>query len=408
MFGLKKKEVIIDNVKIDEILERGIENIFPNKEFLKSKLMKGERISIYLGIDPTGPTLHLGHVIPLIKLGQLQELGHQIILLMGDFTATIGDPTGKDAVRKQLTHEEVMNNLKEYKNQASKFISFNGSNPAIFKFNSEWLKRMDFTDILKLTSLMTVDQMMKRDMFVRRSEEGRPIHIHEFLYPLMQGFDSVAMDVDGEIGGNDQTFNMLVGRDLLKTLKSKDKFVIATKLLVDSNGKKMGKTEGNMVSLDQNPEEMFGRVMSWGDGLLLNAFELVTKMPINEIKTIKEKLENGENPKDIKVILASEIVKMYYGEKEAGEAAKKFETTFSKGEFPEDAPVFEAPKEEFLYEIILKNDLVSSKSEWRRLVEAGAVSGYPDIKIHDPNHKIGESEMKLKIGKKVFVIIKPK
>src|SRR3989338_8564461 len=262
MFGLTKSKVIVDEEKVDELLKRGVENIFPNFNFLKSKMIKGERVTLYLGIDPTCPTLHIGHAIPLAKLGKFQRLGHQVILLMGDFTAMIGDPTDKTATRKKLTHEEVMNNLKEYQNQASKFISFSGENPAQFKFNSEWLGEMKFKDVLEITSLVTVEQMMKRDMFARRSQEGKPTYVHELMYPLMQGYDSVAMNVDGEVGGNDQTFNMLVGRDLMKTLKNKEKFVITTKLLVDSSGGKMGKTEGNMVALDQTAEDMFGAVMS--------------------------------------------------------------------------------------------------------------------------------------------------
>ena len=271
-----------ENIK--QILSRGIENIFPNKEFLESKLLKGDKITIYLGIDPTGPTLHLGHIIPLRKLAEFQRMGHQIILLIGDFTGMIGDPTDKTATRKRLSREQIMDNCKRYKKQASKFISFSGDNKALLKFNSKWLAKMSFEEVLELTSLMTVEQMLKRDMFEKRMEESKPIYIHEFLYPIMQGYDSVAMDVDAEIGGNDQTFNMLVGRDLMKKLKDKEKFVITTKLIVDSEGKKMGKTEGNMVSMDQSPDDIFGKVMSWNDNLILSGFELCTDIDIEKIK----------------------------------------------------------------------------------------------------------------------------
>lgn len=407
MFGITKPKVITDENKINELLTRGVENIFPNFDFLKSKLMSGKRISLYLGIDPTGSTLHLGHVIPIKKLGEFQRLGHQIILLMGDFTAMIGDPTDKTAVRKKLTREEVLNNLKGYKKQASKFISFSGENPAIIKYNSEWLSKMNFGDILELASLMTVEQMMKRDMFYRRNQEGKPVYIHEFMYPLMQGYDSVAMDVDGEIGGNDQTFNMLTGRDLMKALKNKEKFVVTTKLLVDSSGGKMGKTEGNMVSLDQTPEDMFGKVMSWSDELIIHGFEIVTDIPLSEVEEISEKIKNGSNPKNFKVRLAKEIVRMYHGEKEAEKAEENFENTFSKGEFPDDAKTLTVSKEDKIVDILVNNKIIESKSEFRRLVEAGAVSDYPDKKISNPNEIIGEKERKIKVGKKVFVVLKP-
>jgi tyrosyl-tRNA synthetase len=407
MFGMSKPKIIVDESKIDEVLTRGIENIYPNKDFLKSKLMKGERVSIYLGIDPTGPTLHLGHAIQLKKLGEFQKLGHQIILLMGDFTAMIGDPTDKTAARKKLTHEEVLDNLKEYKKQASNFISFSGENAALIKYNSEWLGKMKFGDVLELASLMTVEQMMKRDMFQRRNQEGKPIYIHEFMYPLMQGYDCVAMNVDGEIGGNDQTFNMLTGRDLMKVLKNKEKFVVATKLLIDSGGSKMGKTEGNMIALDQNPEDMFGRVMSWSDDLIMHGFEIITNVPLDEVKNMPEKIENGANPKDMKMRLAREIVKMCYGENEARAAEEAFENTFSKKEFPEDARVVMAGKEEKIIDVLVNEKIVESKSEYRRLVEAGAVSDYPDKKINNTDETAGETERKIKIGKKTFVILKP-
>ena len=314
MFFQKKPEINTDDTQIEHFLTRGVEAVFPSKAFIQSRMKKGEQLTLYLGVDPTGPTLHMGHLIPIRKLAEFQKLGHQIIFLIGDFTATIGDPD-KASVRKPLTREEVLSNLKEYKKQASRFIDFSGSNKALFKFNSEWLGKMTFKDVLELSSLMTVDQMLKRDMFKKRIQEERPIYIHEFMYPLMQGYDSVAMNVDGEVGGNDQTFNMLAGRDLLKQIKNKEKFVIAMKLLVDPTGKKMGKSEGNMVSLDQTPEDMFGKVMSWPDDMIVPAFEIVTDVSIETITDIKHKLSTGENPKHFKVKLASEIVNLCFGEK---------------------------------------------------------------------------------------------
>lgn len=405
MFGFSKQKVVTDEAKIDELLSRGIEKVYPSKDFLKSKMMKGERLTLYLGIDPTGPTLHIGHIIPILRLSKFQKMGHQIILLMGDFTAMIGDPTDKTATRKKLSHKDVLQNLKEYQNQASKFISFTGPNKALFKFNSEWLGKMNFTDVLELASQMTVQQMIERDMFAKRQAEGKPIYIHEFMYPLMQGYDSVAMDVDGEIGGNDQTFNMLAGRDLLKTLKNKEKFVISTKLLADSAGVKMGKTENNMVSLDQDHFEMFGKVMSWSDELIIPGFEIITDVPMGDIDSIKKSISEGKNPRDFKIRLARELVSIYHGEEKAKIAEKAFEHTFAKGGIPEDVVEVSVSGDSLLIDILISEKLVESKSEFRRLVEEGAVMNMDSgEKISDPSAKVSNGTYK--IGKRRFIKIK--
>lgn len=401
MFFQKKPEINTDEGKIEEFLSRGVEAVFPNKAFIEARMKKRERLTLYYGIDPTGPSVHLGHLVPIRKLALFQKLGHQIIFLIGDFTAMIGDPD-KVSVRKPLTQEEVLSNLKEYKRQVSRFIDFTGSNKALFKFNSEWLSKMTFKDVLDIASLMTVDQMLKRDMFKKRIQEERPIYIHEFMYPLMQGYDSVAMDVDGEVGGNDQTFNMLAGRDLLKQIKNKEKFVIAMKLLVDPTGKKMGKSEGNMVSLDQTPEDMFGKVMSWSDEMIVPAFEIVTDISLDTLVDIKHKLSAGENPKHFKVKLASEIVALCFGEREAEKARHTFEQTFSKGEIPEDIEEVAAGTE--WIDMVVTQKLVESKGEFRRLVEAGAVSEMnTGEKITDPNTITKPGVYK--IGKRRFIKI---
>ncbi len=403
MFNFNKTKVITDEVQIDNFLNRGVEAVFPNKDFLKSKLIKGERLTFYLGIDPTGPTLHLGHLIPLKKLSQLQKLGHQIILLIGDFTAMIGDPTDKSATRKVLTRDQVLDNCRKYKDQASKFISFSGTNKALMKFNSEWLSKMNFEDVLNLASKMTVDQMLKRDMFDKRVQENKPIFIHEFMYPLMQGYDSVAMDVDGELGGNDQTFNMLTGRDLMKTIKNKEKFVLATKLLTDNTGKKMGKTDGNAVSFDQSFEDVFGRVMSWDDNLIIPGFEIVTDISNEKIFEIKNKIEQGENPKQFKVMLAKEIVKMLFDESKADKAHELFEKKFSKGEIPESAVEIILERDSIIKDALIGSNIVSSNSDWKRLIEGNAVSIMEtDQLVTDPYFKVTNS-ITLRIGKKRFV-----
>ncbi len=360
---------------IDVLLNKGVADILPSRGFLEKELASGRKLTIYAGFDPTAPTLHIGHTIQIRKLRHFQDLGHKVIFLIGDFTARIGDPTDKTSARKQLTEKEIKTNLKLYKKQAGKFIRFTGKNAAVVKFNNDWLGKMKFADVLHLASQMTVDQMLKRDMFARRIEEEKPIYIHEFMYPLMQGYDSVAMNVDGEVGGNDQLFNMLAGRTLLKQLKNKEKFVITTKLLEDNNGKKMGKSEGNMISLIDSPEQMYGKIMSWTDGLIVPGFELCTDYTPDQIAFVKDELNNGINPRDIKMRLAYEIVKTCIDEKSAQLAEQAFVKTFQKKESHEHIPEIKA-NGRTLETILLEENIVASKTELRRLVEARAVTNF--------------------------------
>ncbi len=401
----KKPKISNDIQEIQTLITRGIENVFPNKQAFIERLSKNQPLSIYLGIDPTGPTLHLGHVISLKKLRDFQKMGHKVTLLIGDFTATIGDPTDKSATRKVLTRAEVLNNCKLYKKQASKFLNFGGNNPARLVFNSTWLSKLSFGDVLELSSLMTVDQMLKRDMFVQRQAEGKPIHIHEFMYPLMQGYDSVALETDAEIGGNDQTFNMLTGRDLLKTLKNKEKFVIAVKLLTDSAGKKMGKTENNAVALNQSPEDIYGRVMSWSDEIVIPAMELCTDMTQQEIDLEKTKISTGGNPKEVKSRLAFEIVKLIYTKESAEIAEKAFSKTFSNKEMPESAPQMQVKVQTKLIDCLVEAGHVSSKGEFRRLAESGAFHDVDDENAHIGAEYTIVKNINLRIGKKKFVKI---
>jgi tyrosyl-tRNA synthetase len=363
------------NEQQEVLLHKGVAEILPSRGFLEKELASGRILTVYAGFDPTAPTLHIGHTIQLRKLRHFQDLGHKIIFLVGDFTARIGDPTDKTSARKQLTEKEIKINLKQYKTQAGKFIRFTGNNAAQIKFNNDWLGKMKFADVLALASNMTVDQMLKRDMFARRTEEGKPIYIHEFMYPLMQGYDSVAMNVDGEVGGNDQLFNMLAGRTLLKQLKNKEKFVITTKLLEDNNGKKMGKTEGNMVSMIDAPADMYGKIMSWTDGLIVPGFELCTDYTPDQIKAVADELATGINPRDIKMRLAYEIVRLCTDTKKAQAAEEAFVATFQKKE-SHDSIVEIAAASRTLETIILEEKIVSSKSELRRLIEANAVTNF--------------------------------
>ncbi len=393
-----------DPKKIEEFLTRGVENIYPNKAFVEKLLLSGKKLKIYLGIDPTGPTLHMGHAVPLKKLRDFQKLGHEVILLIGDFTAMIGDPTDKSSARKQLTHKEVLQNAKLYKKQASTFLKF-GFGGAILKYNSQWLSKMQFSEVINLASRMTVQQMLERDMFQERVKNNKPVYLHEFLYPLMQGYDSVIMDVHGEIGGNDQTFNMLTGRNLMKEMVNKEKFVITTLLLEDPNGKKMGKTDGNAISMLDDEYEMFGKVMSWTDGMIMPAFEISTDVSSEDIEKYKKDLESGVNPRDIKIILAKEIIKVYYGEAKAKKAEENFINTFKKGGLPENIEQLKAANGKLLIDILSEAKIVESKSDFRRLVAEGAISDAVSLeKITDVNYKI-EKEITLRIGKKRFVKI---
>src|SRR4030043_655259 len=282
-------KIITASNKIKEVLEKGVEKIYPSKEALEKTLKSGKRIRLYCGFDPTSPKLHIGNAIQLRKLAQFQNLGHEVIFLIGDFTGMIGDPTDKSAARKKITRKEILKNAKNYKNLASKILRFSGKNPAKIMYNSEWNDKLTFIELIELASNFTVQQIIIRDMFQERIKKDKPIYLHEFFYPLAQAYDSVAMDVDLEIGGNDQTFNMLCGRQLMKALKNKEKFVLTTKLLNDPSGKKMGKTEGNIINLDEKPNEMYGKIMSWPDSLIFPGFELCTDLSIEEVNQIKKK-----------------------------------------------------------------------------------------------------------------------
>lgn len=368
--------VSTDPKAIEHFLSRAVENVYPDKttKKLEEALTSGKRLRVYTGIDPTGASIHLGHVIWMRKLAELQKMGHEVILLIGDFTAMIGDPTDKMATRKQLTREEVLENCKNYKNQASKFLDFDGSNPVQLKFNSEWHAKLSFSDVVELAAHFTVQQMLERDMFDKRVSEGKPVGLHEFLYPLMQGYDSVAMDVDLEIGGNDQTFNMLAGRTLMREMKGKEKFVLTTKLLVDPTGKKMGKSEGNMIALVDAPEDMYGKVMSWTDDMIWPGFELCTDVSNEDIESMRKKKDEGENPMIFKRRLAEEIVRTLVDDEAAKKAAEHFSTVHQAGEMPEEIEEIKVEQQVMnIVDALIESKLVPSKSEARRQVEQNAV-----------------------------------
>ncbi len=397
----------VDSRKIDEILNRSVQNILPSKEAFQKALLSGKKLRIYVGADATGTKLHIGHATNLMILERLRNLGHEVIILFGDFTAMIGDPTGKDSERKTLTSREVKKNLKTWKKQIKKIIKIGfGSNTKIVK-NSKWFSKMNFADVVRLASNFTVQQMLERDMFQKRMKENKPVFLQEFLYPLMQGQDSVVLDVDAEIGGNDQTFNMLVGRTLQKISRNKEKFVISTTLLVNpKTGKKlMNKSEGFIIGLDDEYNDMFGKVMSLPDETIIQVFTDCTYVSLNEIEKFKKEMEKGANPRDIKAILAKEIVSIYHGKEKAEKAEKNFVETFKKGGLPENIEEIRVKEGELLSEVLLKEKIVGSKGEFRRLALEGAISdAVSEEKITDPNYKI-EKDITLRVGKKRFVKI---
>ena len=388
--------------KIEEILTRGVEEIIV-KDDLKKRLLSGKKIKLYFGVDPTGADLHIGHAVQLWKLRDFQELGHDVILLIGDFTARIGDPSGKDALRKPLSEKEVKENFKTYKKQASKILNFS---KVKIQYNSSWLSKLKFADILKLASNFTVQQMIQREMFQKRLSANMPISLQEFMYPLMQGYDSVAMDVDLEIGGNDQMFNMLAGRTLQKIYNNKDKSILTTKLLLGSDGRKMSKTYNNFVAIEDAPNDMFGKIMSMSDNLIDEYLELATRLSVKEIKETKKL----SNPRDQKARLAREIVKMYHEEKEAVKAEEEFNKIFRNKELPSDMPIFEVTENNYaILDLMLDAKLAVSKNEAKRLVEQNAVEiiiGDKKQKIIDWKAEVNiEDGMIIKVGNRRFVKI---
>lgn len=376
-----------DSKLIAEFLNRGVERIYPSREALEKALLSGKQLTFYGGFDASASSLHIGNAIQIAKLAQLQALGHKIIFLIGDFTGMIGDPTEKKSARQQLDRATVTANAKVYKKQAAAWLSFSGRNAAVVTANSKTYDKMSVEAFIRLAANFTVQQMMVRDMFQERLKEEKPIYLHEFLYPLVQGYDSVALNVDGEIGGNDQTFNMLAGRDLMKALQGKEKFVVTNKLLVDAQGKKMGKTEGNVVSLDAGPEDMYGKIMTWPDGVLSSAFELCTKLTWDEVKEIQKRLENTSlNPRDFKMRLAREVTSIYHGKKKAALAEAGFVKMFQKGETPEEMPVI-ALKATNIVEILIETKLSPSKGDARRLIEQGGIKVSGEV-IKDANYTV--------------------
>ncbi|OIP22457.1 tyrosine--tRNA ligase [bacterium CG_4_10_14_0_2_um_filter_33_32] len=384
----------------NELLSRGIEEIFTKNE-LKKVLSSSKKIKIYYGVDPSGSIIHLGHAVVLRKLRDFQKLGHKIIFLIGDFTGMIGDPTDRNGMRKPLIREQVLENAESYKEQASKFLNFTGKNPAVIRYNSEWNDRMDFKKIIELSAHFTVQQLLQRDMFEKRIKEDRPIHLHEFLYPVIQGYDAVALDADAQFGGTDQTFNMLAGRQLAKQLNNKIHTVLTFKLLEGTDGRKMSKSFNNYIGVIDLPFDMYGKIMSMKDHLIPQYLTLASDMSMAKVNKLIRELNEGANPKDIKAKLAFEIVKELHSEKDAKNSEIEFKKVFANKEIPSDIPTFSIIKKEMkLIDLLLSLKLVQSKSDARRLVEQGAVDVDGTTIYEKEELLVPHKGMIIKVGKR--------
>lgn len=395
---------------IDEqlrIISKGVDEII-GIEDLKNKLEKSQKenkpMVVKLGLDPSAPDIHLGHTVVLRKMKQLQDLGHKVIIIIGDFTGKIGDPTGKSKARKALSTEQVLENAKTYEEQILKVLD---KEKTEIVFNSKWLSKLSFEEAISLAATTTVARMLEREDFKKRYESQTPISLHEFFYPLMQGFDSVEIKADIELGGTDQRFNVLMGRSLQKEFNQEPQVTIFMPLLEGLDGKdKMSKSLGNYIGIDEQANIMYEKAMTIPDELIIKYFELVTDIHPDIVDKIKLELEeNRVNPRDIKMNLAKEIVKLYHEEEKAIEAENRFKEVFQKGQIPNDIKTVEVLKSEFdLIDELVKNKLVSSKSEVRRLITQGGVK-VNNEKLDDIKNVNINDTMIVQVGKKKFIKI---
>lgn len=389
--------------KIEELLSRSIDTIYPSRDELAKLLSGNKRLNVYMGIDPTADYIHLGHSTNYLVLERLHALGHHITVLVGDFTAMIGDPSDKTAARKRLSREDVEANLKSYKQQIGKILDLgNKENPISFKMNSAWLAKLTFEDSVDLASNFTVQQMLERDAFAKRIAEEKPLYVHEFFYPLMQGYDSVALDADIEIGGTDQTFNMLAGRTLAKRYLNKDKYVITTTLLEDpvTNEKMMSKSQGTGVSIKAEPFEMFAGVMRLPDSGIVQVYIDCTRLSMQNIEQIKQALIQGENPRDIKLQLAEEVVGMYHGTEAAKAAREEWGVQVTNRELPSEMEVLILHTTQVDLVALTSKEFALSKSEVRRLIDQRSlrVNGEP---VDEADYVFTDGDV-LQVGKKRF------
>lgn len=386
---------------IDEqlaIIQRGTDEILPLDE-LKTKLKKNKPLRIKLGMDPTAPDLHLGHTVVINKMKQLQDLGHEIIFLIGDFTGMIGDPTGKNVTRKPLTKEDVLENAKTYQDQIFKILD---KEKTTIAFNSAWMSKMSSTEMISLASKHTVARMLERDDFSKRYKGGQAISIHEFLYPLVQGYDSVALRADMELGGSDQKFNLLVGRELQKQANMEPQVILTMPILEGLDGvQKMSKSLDNYIGIDEDPDSMFGKIMSISDELMWRYLELLSFESLEIIESWKKEVENGENPRNIKFRLAEEIITRFHSNKEAKKAQQNFIDRFAKNQIPEEMDEYTFSKGLKIANLLKDSDLVNSTSEAFRMIKQGAVK-MDGEKINDKDFTPNVGTSVYQVGKRKF------
>ncbi|WP_305402804.1 tyrosine--tRNA ligase [Photobacterium leiognathi] len=379
-------------------IKRGVDELIPEAELIE-KLKENRPLRIKLGADPTAPDIHLGHTVILNKLRTFQELGHEVTFLIGDFTGMVGDPTGKNVTRPPLTREDVLRNAETYKEQVFKILD-----PAKTKiaFNSTWLSELGAEGMIRLASNQTVARMLERDDFKKRYTENRPIAIHEFMYPLLQGYDSVAMETDVELGGTDQKFNLLMGRELQKSHGQKPQVVLTMPLLVGLDGvKKMSKSANNYIGIADAPSEMFGKIMSISDDLMWSYFELLSFRPMSEIEQFKADVVAGKNPRDVKFLLAKEIIARFHSEEEAEAALQEFISRFQKGNLPDEMPEFEFEAGLPIANLLKEAALVNSTSDAMRMIRQGAVKQDGE-KVEDTKLVPAAGNYVFQVGKRKF------
>lgn len=390
------------------IMKRGTAEILPEAELekkLKKSLTTGKPLKVKLGLDPSAPDIHLGHTVVLRKLKQFQDLGHDIIIIIGDFTGRIGDPTGKSETRKQLSEEDVQRNAKTYQEQIFRILDPQRTR---VEFNSSWLGKLNFADVVNLAAKYTVARMLEREDFTKRFKEGRPISVHEFFYPLMQGYDSVALEADIEFGGTDQKFNLLMGRHLQEEYGQEPQIAIMMPILEGLDGvQKMSKSLGNYIGVQDTPQEMYGKAMSIPDELMVRYFELVTDVGLDELEQIEQSLKDGSlHPRDGKMRLAHTLVRLYHNQELADEAQKQFIQVFQKHDLPDDMPeakVEGAAEGIWIVKLLVDLGLANSNGEARRAIQQGAVKINGE-KVQSSDEQIQvESGMVLQNGKRKFV-----
>lgn len=398
-WGTKESKINTDEEKIKKLLTHNVKEIIGG-DVLKKKLLSGKKLRIKFGVDITRPDIHIGHAVALRKLKEFQELGHTVIFLIGDATTKIGDPTGKDKTRPLIEEDEIKKNSKTYADQVGRILDIDKTE---IRYNSEWFNKMSMFDFMELFTMITYSQVINREAFQKRIDEGKEIFVHELMYPIMQGYDSVVLKVDAAVHA-DQLFNEHFGRLYQEKFNQDPQAIMTLPILAGTDGKnKMSKSLDNYIGITDEPNDMFGKVMSIPDNVIVDYFKLATDVPIDKIENVKTELAGGANPKDIKMRLAREIVTIYHGENKAKNAQENFINTFKGGGVPEDIEEIEVEKRTVLYDAV--SGLVESKMDLRRLVESGAVSEIGGSKITDINFKI-EKDITLKIGKRRFLKVK--